>query len=175
MFRKCPICASPQLDEINQYIDADRFNYEEMKKIFKADFNLEVSNYQIRNHKLKHKNSDSTIINNSKITKSALANFDIYLAKYGLTREDLLNLDKIDTIIEASQKLLISSYFLNACLLEAKLESALERQAPYPRDEIAGLEKIYNMLEKNAGLKMRIDANTAIQSLESQGYRIVED
>lgn len=181
--RECPLCGMNE--EIKQavsnlYSIGKSFDY---LQGYLDNQGIVIEVDDIRIHFLKHYNKSRKDLNEalrieaeiSKGGKVEILDFDKFLAEFGLTYTQVINVEtNLDANITAIQNIINLLMLKNLALANERLQECFESDRRYPRDFILGLKALSDIHSRYLGVDIIINANTAIKTIEAQGYQISE-
>jgi hypothetical protein len=135
----------------------------------------------IRIHFLKHYNKSKKDLTEvlrieaeiSRGGKVEILDFDKFLAEFGLTYSQVINVENnLDANVTAIQNIINLLMLKNLALAHERLQECFESDRRYPKDFILGLKALSEIHCKYLGIDIIINANQAIKTIEAQGYEI---
>ena len=180
--RKCKTCQSSLRDEIDGMIMSG-VNWKYLES-WCSDRGLIISETALRNHAKKHIRGYKAPLTNevkeapapqqlAKIEADpTLVYFEDYCQSIGL---DPQKLDSVEENITAAQRASSLIFFRLNAIADAKLQDYERGQTKFPTEQIKGLKLSYEVYSKAIGLEKYVDENSAMQTLESMGYKITRD
>jgi len=181
--KQCPLCS---LDEkikqaiSNLYSVGKSFDYIQ-GYLDNKEILIELDD--IRIHFTKHFNKSRKDLNEalrieaeiSRGGKVEILDFDKFLSEFGLTYSQVINVEtNLDANVTAIQNIINLLLLKNLALANERIEECFSSDRRYPKDFILGLKALCEIHCRYLGVDIVINANTAIKTIESQGYQISE-
>lgn len=111
----------------------------------------------------------------SKGGKVEILDFDKFLAEFGLTYSQVIDVENnLDSNVSAIQNIINLLMLKNLALANERLQECFESDRRYPKDFILGLKALSEIHCRYLGVDIIINANQAIKTIEAQGYQISE-
>ena len=181
--KQCPLCSLNQETYqavSNLYSIGKNFDYIQ-GYLDNQGIVIEVDD--IRIHFLKHYNKSKKELNEalrieaeiSRGGKVEILDFDKFLSEFGLTYTKVIDIENnLDVNITAIQNIINLLLLKNLALANERLQECFESDRRFPKDFIFGLKALSEIHCRYLGVDILINANQAIKTIESQGYKIEE-
>ena len=181
--QKCKVCGSELREKIEKYMvgGASPFWMSDWCK----DRKLNVSSSAIETHMVQHvvgyrerKMKSVEQVTTNQITGEPLPpeptiNLDSYLAKLGLSENELLDIENnLPKNIGALQSALNLIMFKNLCIVNYQMDGVLDRTQVYPMEKIKGLRSLAEIYFRATGVDTMISEDVAFKQLDARGYQI---
>lgn len=181
--KECPLCSLNE--EIKQAISnlysvGKSFDYIQG---YLDNHGIVIEVDEIRIHFLKHYKKSRKDLNEALRIEAEIArggkveilDLDKFLNEFGLTYTQVIDVENnLDINVTAIQNIINLLMIKNLCLANERLQECFESDRRYPKDFVLGLKALSEIHCRYLGVDIIINANSAIKTIEAQGYQISE-